>query len=205
VSDYPEELTRTICHPDPTSNAETVRPLMTVKASGATPYTDAEIKASVNGVDLRLGYEQAVELMPMLAEQVAWLAEQSGPVDDDDEQWSAGRALYEHARRAVREAAKIVDDDDETEAVPLPVTFTQEPDDEPFTATRRAEKFIGDRGWSVGSMQRDAPRAVIFGDDIAIAKWRNLSNYERAAADAYLTGGGLHGPLLLSTEYPEGS
>jgi hypothetical protein len=54
-----------------------------------------------------------------------------------------------------------------------------------FSATRDAEDWLRANGCSVGPMQADAPRAIMFGD-YQIAKWRNLSGAEKAALDGLL-------------------
>ena len=84
----------------------------------------------------------------------------------------------------------------------LPVEFHQSENDGPFTAMRRAERYIADQGWAVGPSQRAAPRGIIFDDEWIIAKWRNLNAEERAACDAYLIGDGRHGPLVITTLVP---
>lgn len=54
-----------------------------------------------------------------------------------------------------------------------------------FDDTRTAELALAEAGFSVGTRQRDAPRGLMHGD-VAIAKWRNLSNGEVADLDGVL-------------------
>lgn len=56
-----------------------------------------------------------------------------------------------------------------------------------FVAVRRAEKLLADHGFSVGHMQRDEPRGILFGD-YDIQKWRNLSINERKALHGLMSG-----------------
>lgn len=57
-----------------------------------------------------------------------------------------------------------------------------QPGEYPFSASRKAEEWLREKGWSYGSMQRDQPRGVYRGDAI-IAKWRNLSKADRKNLD----------------------
>lgn len=77
----------------------------------------------------------------------------------------------------------------------LPVVF--EGDGSDFSAARQAEQWIRARGWSVGPTDRSHIRAVMFGPDWVIAKWRNLTECERGRTDAVLQGSGRKGPLTL--------
>ncbi len=43
-----------------------------------------------------------------------------------------------------------------------------------FKTEDAAQKALKDAGFSLGKMQRDAPRGIMFGD-IEVMKWRNLS------------------------------
>lgn len=79
------------------------------------------------------------------------------------------------------------------------VTFSQHENAGPFAAMRAAERYIRNRGWTVGPSQRSSPRGIMF-DKYVIAKWRNLSWAERVACDAYLVGNGRYGPLTITTQ-----
>lgn len=59
-----------------------------------------------------------------------------------------------------------------------------------FPTDDDAERALEDAGFSLGRMQRDAPRGILFGD-FDIQKWRNLSARDRAALDGHLC---RHGP-----------
>jgi|SRR5947209_12617624 len=72
-------------------------------------------------------------------------------------------------------------------------TFDQTGD---FAAMHAAERFLSERGFSVGSNQRGAPRGVMFGN-YDIAKWRNLGADERLELHGTLIGDGRNGPLAL--------
>jgi len=73
-------------------------------------------------------------------------------------------------------------------------TFTQQGG---FAATRAAEAWCKRHGLSVGFMQRNEPRGLLYGD-YAIAKWRNLSIGNRAALDGTMTGNTRHGPITVT-------
>lgn len=77
----------------------------------------------------------------------------------------------------------------------LPVVFEGNGSD--FSAMREAERWIRERGWSVGPTDRSQIRAVMFGSDWVISKWRNLTEHERATTHAVLRGSNRHGPLTL--------
>lgn len=47
-----------------------------------------------------------------------------------------------------------------------------------FQSEEQAQKALEDVGFSLGALQRDDPRGVMFGD-IEISKWRNLSQKEK--------------------------
>ena len=49
---------------------------------------------------------------------------------------------------------------------------------ETFSAHYNAVKFLTDKGYSVGSMQREAPIGILKGD-ILISKWRNLDEQDK--------------------------
>ncbi len=76
---------------------------------------------------------------------------------------------------------------------PFPAVFAQVGD---FAANRAAIMALEANGFSLGPMQRGAPRAVMFGE-YDISKWRNLSHDERREAHGTLTGDGRQGPLVF--------
>ncbi len=55
-----------------------------------------------------------------------------------------------------------------------------------FRAYDACRHWLESLGFSVGSMQRDAPTAAMFGN-YAVAKWRNLSDDERRETHARIT------------------
>lgn len=59
--------------------------------------------------------------------------------------------------------------------------------DETFGAINEARQFCTERGFSVGSMQADAPMGIKRGN-YAIAKWRNLSHKDRKMMDGAIIG-----------------
>ena len=73
------------------------------------------------------------------------------------------------------------------------ITFTATGD---FAALNQAEAFLRKAGFSLGSPQRGAPTACMFGD-YAISKWRNLDQDERRETHATLTGDNRNGPLTF--------
>lgn len=70
--------------------------------------------------------------------------------------------------------------------------------DEPgtFVANYAAERWLRDRGFSIGSSQCDQPRAIWFGD-CYISKWRGLNAAERRDMHAVMTGDGRNGPVHI--------
>lgn len=56
-----------------------------------------------------------------------------------------------------------------------------------FSAFYAAEAFCKERGFSVGSMQREAPIGVIRGD-YNVQKWRNLRPEDKKALDGFIVG-----------------
>lgn len=82
----------------------------------------------------------------------------------------------------------------------LPIVFEHTGPE--WSSKRAAEKFIRDQGWSVGWSDVTGCRAVVFRPDALVAKWRNLTAYERADADAYLLGRARTGDLTLTQEQP---
>ncbi len=65
-----------------------------------------------------------------------------------------------------------------------------------WAALREAEAFLKGAGFSIGSGQRGAPTAVMFGDYL-VSKWKNLNHDERRETHATLTGDNREGPLTL--------
>jgi hypothetical protein len=73
-----------------------------------------------------------------------------------------------------------------------------------FEAVRAAEEWCAKLGISVGFMQGDAPRGLLWGD-AAIAKWRNLTAAEQASCDGQMTTPGSsprHGPVTVEIADP---
>lgn len=67
---------------------------------------------------------------------------------------------------------------------------------EDFSAVNAAEKWCQENGISVGPMQAHAPRGLMRGD-VAISKWRNLSDEDKAALSGMMTGSMRHGPVVV--------
>lgn len=65
-----------------------------------------------------------------------------------------------------------------------------------FNALHDAEKFLRDRGFSLGSSQADGPQGIMFGD-YAISKWRNMGKAEISALHGVMRGDGREGPLTI--------
>lgn len=74
----------------------------------------------------------------------------------------------------------------------------------PFEAVRAAEDWCAERGISVGSMERGAPRGLALGDYV-IAKWGNLRPHERREMDGLMTGDMRHGPVTVELPDLDGS
>lgn len=66
-----------------------------------------------------------------------------------------------------------------------------------FQAQHAAEKWLRERGFSIGSSQAGSPRAIWHGD-CYISKWRGLSPAERASCHALMTGNGRNGPITVA-------
>lgn len=75
-------------------------------------------------------------------------------------------------------------------------TFTQSPDSQPFTAWHDAQRWLTERGFSIGRMQAHEPTGILFGE-YDIQKWRNLSRDQRAALDATASGDFRNGPVTV--------
>lgn len=56
-----------------------------------------------------------------------------------------------------------------------------------FGAKYEAEKWLSDRGYSVGSSCVMGPQAVIARPDVLVAKWKNLTAAEMRAVDGRLS------------------
>ena len=66
-----------------------------------------------------------------------------------------------------------------------------------FESWYECQRWLKERGYSVGSTCFGSPVGVLRGDYI-IAKWRNLNEKERAELDGTVTGDFRNGPLTLS-------
>lgn len=66
-----------------------------------------------------------------------------------------------------------------------------------FESTYKAVGWLKERGFSVGSMQGDAPRAIWHGD-CYISKWRGLSAKEKREMHASMTGDPRSGPVRIT-------
>lgn len=78
-------------------------------------------------------------------------------------------------------------------------------DEGTFQAGYAAEKWLRDRGFSVGSSQAAAPRAIWHGD-CYISKWRGLSAADKRDMHARMDGDMRNGPVsitLLPSASPE--
>lgn len=73
------------------------------------------------------------------------------------------------------------------------IEFEPTPTDSTFSAISKAREWCHENGFSVGSMARDMPIAIMSGD-YQIAKWYNLSHQEREE---------IHG-VILSNDFREG-
>lgn len=75
-------------------------------------------------------------------------------------------------------------------------TFQSDQVARPFVAMAAAEGFLQSRGFSVGPMQADEPRGIMFGNFI-IAKWRDLAPHERHQLHGVMTGDMRFGPVKI--------
>lgn len=66
-----------------------------------------------------------------------------------------------------------------------------------FEATYAAERWLKERGYSVGRIQGRDPRGVMMGTDWSIAKWRNLNPRERAELHGVVIGAPRSGPVTI--------
>lgn len=60
---------------------------------------------------------------------------------------------------------------------------------EEFKALRMAEEWCKRSGYSIGSLQADAPTGLLRGD-VAISKWRNMTQKQREALDGTISAPG---------------
>lgn len=75
------------------------------------------------------------------------------------------------------------------------VTFPYE--EHPFAACRKAEDWARDWGCSIGSMERDEPIGLKFGE-YNIAKWNNLTSENKAQLDGRMLSDNFrHGPITV--------
>lgn len=74
------------------------------------------------------------------------------------------------------------------------VEFTDTGD---FKACRAAEAWLDARGFSVGFMQSNEPRAIWHGD-CYISKWRGLSAADKREMHASMTGDQRNGPVRIT-------
>jgi hypothetical protein len=75
-----------------------------------------------------------------------------------------------------------------------PIIFDQPGD---FVACRAAERWCAENGYSVGRMERGAPRGLLRGD-YDIQKWRNLRKAERDALAGTMSGDMRNGPVVVT-------
>jgi hypothetical protein len=78
----------------------------------------------------------------------------------------------------------------------LKIEFRDEGD---FAAYEKACKWCKDNGVSYGSMQRDEPIGLMYGD-VSIAKWLNLSKSEQNELHGTMTGQKRVGPVFISIQ-----
>lgn len=65
-----------------------------------------------------------------------------------------------------------------------------------FEAMQAAEDWCRERGVAFGSSERGSPRGLMVGN-YAIAKWKNLTQRERAECHGTMTGDGRYGPITI--------
>src|SRR4051794_35296443 len=66
-----------------------------------------------------------------------------------------------------------------------------------FQACRPAQRFLAERGFSVGSMKGPSPRGILYGE-YDIQKWRNLSAEERRELHGIMAGSMRNGPITIT-------
>ncbi len=67
----------------------------------------------------------------------------------------------------------------------------------PFASRLAAERYLKDRGFSVGHWQEGAPAGVLHGAGLDIRKWRDLSSADQDALDGRMSGDGRLGPITV--------
>lgn len=75
-----------------------------------------------------------------------------------------------------------------------------------FEDCSEAERWCDRRGITVGAMERNSPRGLIY-EDCWIGKWSSLSGVERRQLTGKMTGDMRHGPITVElkgneTDYP---
>lgn len=82
-------------------------------------------------------------------------------------------------------------------AVVFSKTFEGRPDAD-FSAVNEAEKYLADRGFSVGPGCAASRKAgILYGRDWVIAKWRNLTPLEQRQCHGVLEGDQRRGPITI--------
>ena len=66
-----------------------------------------------------------------------------------------------------------------------------------WQAKEAAEAWCKENGISVGQSSADGPTGLLFGDYAWIAKWRNLTNQERADLHGTMEGDFREGPVII--------
>lgn len=67
---------------------------------------------------------------------------------------------------------------------------------QPLLAQRSAERWLSDRGFSIGVVQGSEPRGVLYGST-PIPTWRSLGPKDRRVFDAVMVGSGQLGPVRV--------
>lgn len=65
-----------------------------------------------------------------------------------------------------------------------------------FKANWAAEKYLTERGFSVGSSQGQERRGILYGE-YQISKWRGMNRAEIAALHGVMRGDGRNGPVYI--------
>ncbi|HEX8610206.1 MAG TPA: hypothetical protein VF800_02875 [Telluria sp.] len=65
-----------------------------------------------------------------------------------------------------------------------------------FAASRAAEEWLRERGFSFGPSQADGPQAIWHGD-CYVSKWRNLNAKDKREMHAVMDGDGRNGPIKI--------
>ncbi len=78
------------------------------------------------------------------------------------------------------------------------ITFSMEfkGDGTPFSSFNAASKYLTDRGFTIGSMQRDLPVGIALDADY-VPKWRGLDRYEKKQLDGAMSGDFREGPVMV--------